>query len=233
MRVTLGMICQNEEYYLSKILPIIRTSFDEFVAVDGGSTDHTKEILRAHSCKIVEKPWDNNFSNARNELMPHATGDWMVVLDADEAMFPNEIERLKSYMGNTTFLYYPRYNFAGDHDHWAPEFYPDRQGRAYKLNMGYHWRGLVHAIICRGNDQSSAWERGYGLQVNDVHIYHYGACKPKKVQWLKIQNYDRIHKGLPLLKGVPPDVDFGTDRQWTPFMGPHPLKDIPPPPDQS
>src|SRR4029077_3458934 len=229
MKVALGMICKNEEYYLSKILPIIRGSFDEFVAVDGGSTDKTKNVLGSFHCKLVERPWDFNFSNARNEVIKHITAGWCVMLVSDEAMFPKDIEKLKWYMTKTTFVYFPRYNFANDHEHYAPEFYPDRQGRAFKMGMNYHFRNPVHEILYRGNDEKSAWESGYGLKADDCHIYHYGSCKPRESTWLKHHNYGLIQKGLPVLKEFPKGFDLGPRPVHPEFPGIHPLKGIPTP----
>src|SRR5690606_19356114 len=57
---------------------------DEVVVYDTGSTDRTLEIAREHADTVVEGYWDDDFAGARNRALDHATGDWILVIDADE-----------------------------------------------------------------------------------------------------------------------------------------------------
>jgi hypothetical protein len=60
---------------------------DEIVVVDGGSRDRTRQIARAAGARVVENPWPG-FGAQRNVAIDHASGDWILEVDADERVQP-------------------------------------------------------------------------------------------------------------------------------------------------
>jgi tetratricopeptide (TPR) repeat protein len=84
--VALCMIVKNEASNLPRCLASTRPWVDDTVVVDTGSTDGTQDVARAHGARVVEWPWRDDFAAARNESLRHATADWILVLDADEAL---------------------------------------------------------------------------------------------------------------------------------------------------
>ncbi len=78
------MIVKNEARCLARCLASIRSIVDEIILVDTGSTDNTVDIARTFDAKISRFEWVNDFSAARNYSLSRATGDWILVLDADE-----------------------------------------------------------------------------------------------------------------------------------------------------
>ncbi len=80
------MIVRNESAGLPGTLAAARPWVDEIVVVDTGSTDGTREVARSHGARVVEWAWRDDFAAARNESLRHATGDWILVLDADEVL---------------------------------------------------------------------------------------------------------------------------------------------------
>lgn len=97
-RLTICMIAKNEERFLGRCLESVRGLADQIVLVDTGSTDRTVAIAREHGAEVHFRAWDNHFSNARNEALRHATGDWILVLDADEELLPDQHETLRSHL---------------------------------------------------------------------------------------------------------------------------------------
>lgn len=83
-RVSLCMIVRNEADNLGRCLESVRGVFDEMVVVDTGSNDTTAQIARDHGAQVFPFDWVDDFSAARNESMRHASGDWLLWLDADE-----------------------------------------------------------------------------------------------------------------------------------------------------
>jgi hypothetical protein len=68
---------------------------DEIVLVDSGSTDATTAIARAAGARVIEQPW-LGFAAQRNVALDHATGSWVLEIDADERVTPElrvQIER--------------------------------------------------------------------------------------------------------------------------------------------
>lgn len=80
------MIVKNEEAFLGACLESIKDFVDEIIVVDTGSTDGTVDIARVFTEKVYFHPWNNSFSEARNQAMSYATGDWILTIDADEEL---------------------------------------------------------------------------------------------------------------------------------------------------
>jgi glycosyltransferase involved in cell wall biosynthesis len=62
--------------------------------VDTGSTDRTIEIAREFGAEVHSFAWCDDFSAARNAALEHATGDWILIIDADEELMPEQAETL-------------------------------------------------------------------------------------------------------------------------------------------
>ena len=57
---------------------------DEVVVYDAGSVDDTVSLARAAGAVVVEGFWDGDLGRARNAAAATATGDWLLVVAADE-----------------------------------------------------------------------------------------------------------------------------------------------------
>ncbi len=82
--LSLCLIAKNEELFIGDCIASVRDLVDEVILVDTGSTDRTIEIAESFGAKIYHHPWQGDFATARNESLAHASGDWILVLDADE-----------------------------------------------------------------------------------------------------------------------------------------------------
>lgn len=90
--VSLCMIVRNEQTFLIDCLKSVQGLVDEMVIVDTGSRDQTAAIAESFGARVFHFPWNDDFSAARNESLRHATGDWIVYLDADERLDPMDEE---------------------------------------------------------------------------------------------------------------------------------------------
>ncbi len=88
MTLSLCMIVRNEAAHLPGCFQSVADCVDEIIVVDTGSTDGTVAIAEAAGAKVVTVDWRNDFAAARNISLDHATGDWVLVLDADETLTP-------------------------------------------------------------------------------------------------------------------------------------------------
>ena len=86
MLVSLCMIMKNEEEELPLVLASVAGLADEMVIYDTGSTDRSVALARELGAKVIEGYWDDDFSRARNEALAHCQGEWILWLDADEAV---------------------------------------------------------------------------------------------------------------------------------------------------
>lgn len=87
MKLSLVVPAFNEERLLPGSLAAIRAAmkpFDdaELIVCDNNSTDRTAEIARAAGARVVFEPV-NQIARARNAGAKHASGDWLLFVDAD------------------------------------------------------------------------------------------------------------------------------------------------------
>src|SRR5690606_33121747 len=113
------MIVRNEEKVIGRCLSSVVHLVDEVVIVDTGSTDKTKEIINDFTSNIYNFEWINDFSAARNYAASKATGEWIVVLDADEYVdeenFNQFINELKNEHNKYDTYYAKILNFSGSY----------------------------------------------------------------------------------------------------------------------
>ncbi len=102
------MIVRDEESMLLDCLNSAIGCVDEVVVLDTGSIDRTVEIAQAFNAQIPTQvhsfTWCDDFSAARNEALRFVTGDWVLVLDADERLVPGIGEMLRSLIRDPNHL---------------------------------------------------------------------------------------------------------------------------------
>lgn len=84
IKLSLAMIVKNEARCLDRCLRSIASVVDEIIIVDTGSTDATVRIAQEFNATVARFDWINDFSAARNFALGKTTGEWILVLDADE-----------------------------------------------------------------------------------------------------------------------------------------------------
>ncbi len=85
-RLTLCVLARDEERVLAGCLDSVRGLADEVIVGDTGSSDGTAALARARGARVEAVPWTDHFAEARNALLAHARGEWVLVLDADERL---------------------------------------------------------------------------------------------------------------------------------------------------
>ena len=84
MKISATIITFNEERNIPRVIESLRC-VDEIVVVDSGSTDRTVEIATGLGARVVELPW-RGYAGQKNYASEQATYDWILSLDADEAV---------------------------------------------------------------------------------------------------------------------------------------------------
>ncbi len=185
--VSLCMIVKNEEECLHRCLKSIKPLVDEMIVVDTGSTDKTKDIAEAFGAKIYDFQWTNNFAEARNFSISKASGQWILVLDADEVIssldhrnFNNIIEKTKSE--NVAFLFITR-NYIPDFntDLWNPNegryileekgagWIPSTKARLFPNVSSIRYENPVHEMV-----EPSLNSLNIPLKEIGIPVHHYG-----------------------------------------------------------
>lgn len=88
-RLSLCAIARDEQAMLPGLLSSVYGLADELVlGVDTRTRDRTAAIAHQYGAHVVPVDWCDDFSYARNLTLDAATGDWILVLDADERLLP-------------------------------------------------------------------------------------------------------------------------------------------------
>lgn len=188
--VSLCMIVKNEEEYLPRCLNSVKNIVDEIIIVDTGSTDRTVEIAKEFDSKIYFFQWNNNFSEARNESLKHATKDWILIIDADEEVYKEDQELFKILL-NSKLDENAIYNFQGvsysgnsiDENNKTINLNP----RLFKNNIGIHYEGAIHNQLIYNKEN-------YNVICENVKIHHYGYLNER------IISTDKRNRNLSILK---------------------------------
>ena len=161
---SIAMITYNDvdciEETLKNVTPYIK---NDFVVVDGGSTDGTLEILKSHKdITLLEKKWQDNFEIQKNFALDATTQEWRLLIDADEQyehLFWNQLpwHIVQAEVNASNCVSVPRINIVDgltqemveengwilSHFNWIN--YPDYQQRLYKRSCKYV--GQTHELI--------------------------------------------------------------------------------------
>ena len=91
----------NEASYIEAALQSVQFA-DEIIVIDSFSEDETVAKAKTLSTKIIERQFDN-FSNQKNAALEHATGDWVLFLDADERITHSLQFEIEAAIQNSKF----------------------------------------------------------------------------------------------------------------------------------
>ena len=175
MKISYAIPVCNEHVELEKLLSFLVKHIDEndeiVVQCDQGNT--TPEVYKVldsfkapvglkDPLKVIEFSLNGHFSNFKNNLKEHCTGDWIFQIDADE--LPNEslITNLKGLLklnSTTEMFLVPRVNtvegLTQEHiNKWRWNVnekgwvnWPDYQTRIIQNNSKIKWQNKVHEQI--------------------------------------------------------------------------------------
>jgi len=167
--LTICLIVKNEEKFLGQCLKSIHDLASQIVIVDTGSTDRTVEIATEHGAEVHSFAWCDDFSAARNAALEHATGDWILMLDADEELSVEGREKLKQAMNEPAVMAWrlPIVDVGREADgcSYVPRFYRNAPGLFYV--------GRIHEQVFSSLEVRRA-EWGLENRIGDATLIHHG-----------------------------------------------------------
>ena len=127
-KLTATILTRNEAHNIGDCIASLAQLADEVIVLDSGSTDATREIARAHGATVIEGDgaWPG-FGPQKNRALDHATGEWVLSIDADERVTPELRADIVAAMGSASQAVYamPRLSqFCGRfirHAGWSPD----------------------------------------------------------------------------------------------------------------
>jgi len=184
------MIVKDEELLLEEALRSVFEVVDEMVVVDTGSTDGTVTIAERWGARVLYHPWQDDFSAARNVSLRATTGDWILVLDADEQLDPAGRARLRSLLrradegsplGYTVEV--PDYYAEGGRYHLTV-------CRLFRNRPEIHFSGRVYESVL-----PSIRQLGGEVAASGIVLTHHSHRKPLADRLRKDFHYRRLRAG--------------------------------------
>jgi glycosyltransferase involved in cell wall biosynthesis len=148
VKISAAIITYNEERNLPRAIESLRCC-DEILVVDSGSTDRTVEIAQKFGARVLEANW-RGYSGQKNFASDQAAHDWVLSIDADEALsedLEGEIWQLKKNGPAHDAYTVPRLaQYLGRwilHSGW----YPDRKIRLFDRRKARWYGEYVHESV--------------------------------------------------------------------------------------
>ena len=101
-------IVKNEQRRIGTLLNTLKHIASELIVVDTGSSDDTCRIAKSTGAKIIYYPdsEDFSFSRARNMALDNVSAEWILTLDADEEIDPEDLREIERLTSLEDYRYY-------------------------------------------------------------------------------------------------------------------------------
>ncbi|GAA0084389.1 glycosyltransferase [Clostridium sp. MB05] len=178
------IIARNEEENILRCLKSIEDIADEIILIDTGSIDNTITIAQKFNANIIEFPWNNDFSLARNKALENATKDWILYIDCDESLDITQVYTLKNILDKSSHIGF-RLKLINiiDNKPYCGEYLL----RLIKNNCGFYFSGKINETI-----KNSIYTDSYENNILnlDIILYNYGYDLNQK------KLYDRCNRNI-------------------------------------
>jgi hypothetical protein len=159
MPLSLAIICLNEASNIERCIRSVPFASD-VVVLDSGSTDGTREIAAKLGARVFNEEW-RGFRDMKRRATELCKNDWVISLDADEALSEGAAREVQTLLSNRQKLEahdgyeFPRLTW--NLGRWIRHggWYPDRQLRLYDRRHA-QWEGGQH-VHERVQAQRTGW----------------------------------------------------------------------------
>ena len=179
-RLSACIIMRDAAEDIAECLESLVGLVDEFIVVDTGSVDDSREIAAKYAGKVYEFPWRDDFSAAKNYAIEQATGDWIIFLDSDEALTEDTRKNLRSVISlvekKMDLIVVYRYNVCSDSR--VPSREDDEAGRIFRRDPALRYHYTIHECLHFLDGREL---RGVRIPPNLLAIWHKG-YSPERVE---------------------------------------------------
>jgi glycosyltransferase involved in cell wall biosynthesis len=141
-KLSVVIITYNEERNIGRCIDSVQGVADEIIVLDSFSTDETERICRQKGVAFYQLPFAG-YIQQKNKALTFATNDFVLSLDADEAIDARLKEQIafeKQHFQHDGYYMNRLTNYCGKwirHGAW----YPDRKLRLFNCHKGA-WAGV-------------------------------------------------------------------------------------------
>jgi len=206
------MIVRDEADTLERCLSSVAPFVEEIVIVDTGSIDQTIAIAESFGARVIRTCWQEDFSLARNAGLEHVTGDWVLWMDADEALEMADgltmRESLKKEVGPLCLVELINYYGASPPDPLRSHRLAHH--RLFRNGLGLRFVHPIHEQL-NVNEVIASPEPPPTIQ---VRIYHYGYLDEIILAKDKSRRNIRMLKKQTTLPNYSPWIDYHLASEW-------------------
>ena len=199
--ITACLIVKNEEEFIGQCLESIKRIATQIIVVDTGSDDDTIQIAENYGAQVFHFDWCDDFAAARNFGLEKASGDWVLIIDADEVLTPEGMAGLlediqqKNHLGFRIRCNHLEktggnkgYQPMADAWHYIP--------RLVRNAPGLHFVGIIHEqIFSSVTVRAEDWQMETGFGHTEFH--HFGYDPDTKIKRNKSKrNITLLEKAL-------------------------------------
>jgi glycosyltransferase involved in cell wall biosynthesis len=136
------IITYNEEKNIGRCIDSVKNIADEILILDSNSTDQTASIAETKGAVVIKETFRGHIQ-MKNRAVELATNNYILSLDADEALDPRlslSIQKIKENFTNKAYRMNRCTNYCGQfirHGSW----YPDRKIRIFDKRVA-RWGGI-------------------------------------------------------------------------------------------
>jgi glycosyltransferase involved in cell wall biosynthesis len=151
-RFSAVVVARNEELNIGRCLERLAWCHERIV-VDMASEDRTRELAAPLATAILPQEWIPHMEFARNKGIDAATGEWILIVDADE-LIPEKLRHgLEEHVGATPAtagFWIPRMNYFFGLPVPHTGGFPDYQLRCFRRGAGRYPDRLHSAAVIDG-----------------------------------------------------------------------------------
>jgi glycosyltransferase involved in cell wall biosynthesis len=190
IKITFSIIVKNEEKNLPRCLDSVKELVDEIVVLDTGSTDNTVAIAKNYGAKVHYFKWCNDFAIARNKALQYLTGDWVLVLDADEVLTPEVIPLIREVIEDRDriLVNLVRQEIGATQSPYSAVSRLFRRHQGLKFDRPYH--AIIDDSLQQLLQRESHWQI---VDLAPVAVLHYG-YQPETI--VSQDKYNRARKAM-------------------------------------
>ena len=140
-KISAAIITYNEEKNISRCINSLIDIADEIIVVDSGSEDKTQDIALKLGAKVIINKFEGHIQQ-KNFAITQTSNDWVISLDADEALsneLKNSLIKIKKNLEGNGYKFNRLTNYCGKWIKYCG-WYPDTKLRLFKKGKGC-WSG--------------------------------------------------------------------------------------------
>ncbi len=197
---------------MGRCLSSVSSYVDEMVIVDTGSSDRSVEIAASYGANVIHYKWENDFAKARNVSLAHATGDWILWMDADEELAPEDGPALREgiSVSEDPLLLIQLINYYGAAPPDSSRAYHIAHHRLIRNGRGFCFSQPIHEQL----NTEAVLGTVAAIRTLPVRIFHYGYMDEVKHSKKKTERNLEILLRQKEDESYSPWIDYHLASEW-------------------